>query len=218
MITIESGVTAVFPMIQKVGNFEYMPESGALTVRNRSGVIVHSQQLDVMNDTIELPAVETEVETFRWVTIAFVVGGRVMNSKYNYRIAPFLATTVNEDDVRVKLSVDDLTLPNAFIDLYDQYSVLEKQYPDVEKEAAFDRLVVLAEAIRLAGTANIWLLQTKQSDDLKQTRFKFDTDKLQNSLIKEFEDTLTELDPNTSLAIPPTLLQFVPVTDAFAGA
>ena len=219
MKTIESGMVAIFPLTQTVAGFDHMPESGELIVRNRSGKIEYTAELDVTKPYIELPAITTnEIET-RWVRVIFTVGGQVLTHQWAYQVTPFIGTTITADQVRTVLSVDIETLPDSYIDLIPLYIKIKRQYPALESSDAFDRLVVITEALRLLNTSSIWLVQSRSVEDVKLTRFKSSLTALEHQLTQDLGKILDELFPTREITVqPPSLLQFVAVPDNFTGA
>lgn len=219
MKTVESGVPAVFPLVQNIAGYEYLPESGTITVRNRAGNIVHECELEEGAQSITLPAVETETVDYRWVRMTFVSGGEVKSSKWTYRIIPFLGTTITNDEVRVRLGATPEMLPDSMIALIDQYLKHQKKFPTIPAGDELDKLVVLAECLRLAKISTQWMLKSRKVDDLSETRYDHDLSGLIAELSEEYNNLLVEMVPEVETTFsPPQLLQFVTMTDVVTGA
>lgn len=219
MISVESGMVATFPITQTVAGFDYIPEAGTITVRDRAGNITHTGELDPSKPYIQLPEVITTATDYRWVKVTFTTGGQVLHSNWSYQIIPFLGTTVSIDQVRTLLTVDQETLPDAYIDITGCYLAQKARFPEVPASEKFDRLVLLTEGLRLIDTASVWLCQTRSVEDATTSRFKTDFTSLRESINTEIRDLVNELDPTKATsAQPPNLLQFVAITDAFTGA
>ena len=211
-------------------------DSNGNIVENIEDVRIDPSDLeDKSKIVINIPAeanvlLSDEYFSNRILIIDYTVNGLGKQTRYTYRVIPFVSYSCSNDDVRHTLGVSSTVIEDKMIDLYGSYLKSKSLFSDDDlldsclksstiKCMQANRIITLVSALGFRNSLMLMTPKIESDSVVSQTRFTMsaeDFEKLFDDLNDELEELVGEIEENGD-TYNPELFVVGNLTDTFTG-
>lgn len=174
----------------------------------------------IPGDSLELEPDELAKDVF--LTVSFVVGEEPLLYQQHFRIIRQKPITVTPNALRATVGANIDELPSEVLDIYGSYLDISERigddlFADPKKVRVANRLIHLYCLLQQLPTLQMRLLHSRAVDDHKFTRDRIDYDKLNDTLMREYETLLAQEFGYSEQVADEPLVTIVSRDDPFGG-